>query len=49
MNDLHDAYLFSVEMVLEWSKDLVPILTIEYLHLSDSMDANLALIKHNEQ
>ena len=37
-DDLLDAYLFNVEMIPEWSRDLVPLLTIGKLKLNDSMD-----------
>ena len=40
-DDLHDAYLFNIEMVPQWSKDLVPFLTIGKLHLSNSFEGNL--------
>ena len=44
LDDLPDAYLFNVELVPQWSKDIVPILTIGSLCLSNSMNTNLALI-----
>ena len=44
-----DAYLFNVEMVPQWSKDIVPMLTIDSLRLSDSMDTNLTLIEQSKQ
>ena len=40
-DDLPDAYLFNIEMVLQWSKDLVPFFTIGKLHLSNSLEGNL--------
>ena len=43
---LSDAYLFNVEMVPKWSKDIVPMLTIGNLCLStSSKEANLAFIE----
>ena len=44
-DDLLDTYLFNVEMILEWSRDLVPLLTIGKLKLNDSMDINFSLVK----
>ena len=49
LDDLPDAYLFNVEMVPQWSKDIVPIFTIGSLHLNDSRDTNLALIEQSKQ
>ena len=40
-----NAYLFNVEMVPKWSKDIVPMLTIGNLHLSNLIEANLAFIE----
>ena len=40
-DDLPDAYLFNVEMIPHWSKNLVPFLTIGKLHVSDSFERNL--------
>ena len=48
-DDLPDAYLFYVEMVPQWRKDIVPMLTIGSLRLSDSMDTNLTLIEQSRQ
>ena len=48
-DDLPDAYLFNVEMVPQWSKDIVPMVTIGSLCLSDSMDTNLTLIEQSRQ
>ena len=28
LDDLLDAYLFNVEMVPKWSKDIIPVLTV---------------------
>ena len=44
-DDLPNAYLFNVEMIPEWSKDFVPMFTVGNLRLSNSWDANLALIE----
>ena len=46
-NDLPHAYLFNVEMVLKWSKDIVPMLTIGNLHFSTLIEANLAFIEQS--
>ena len=48
-DDLPDAYLFNVEMVPKWSKDIVPMLTIGSLRLNDSMETNLTLIEQSTQ
>ena len=48
-DDLLDVYLFNVEMILEWSKDLVPLLTIGKLKLNDFMDRNLSLLEQSKQ
>ncbi|MCO5560567.1 hypothetical protein L7F22_014182 [Adiantum nelumboides] len=47
-DDLPDAYLFNVEMVPKWSKDVVPFLTMGTLRLSDSMEANLASVVNTQ-
>ena len=44
LDDLLDAYLFNVEMVLKWSKGIVPMLIIGNLCLSTLKEANLAFI-----
>ena len=44
-DDLLDAYLFNVEMVPKWSKDIVSMLTIGSLYLYTSKEANLAFIE----
>ena len=46
-NDLPDKYLFNVDMVPKWSKDIVALLTIGTLCLSSLVDANLALIENS--
>ena len=46
-DDFLDAYLFSVEMVPEWSKDIVPMLTIGNLQLSTSKEANLSYVEQS--
>ena len=43
--DLPNAYLFNVEMVPKWSKDIVPMLTMGNLHLCTSIETNLAFIE----
>ena len=45
LDDLPNAYIFNVEMVLKWSKYFVPLLTIGKLRLDESMDHNLSLIE----
>ena len=47
-DDLLDAYLFNVEMIPKWSKDVVPMLTMGTLQLSPSKDVNLALVEHSQ-
>ena len=49
LDDLPDAYLFNVEMIPQWSRDIVPMLTIGSLHLSDSMDTNITLVEQSRQ
>ena len=44
-DDFPDAYLFNVEMVPKWSKDIVPMLTIGNLCLSTLKEVNLAFIE----
>ena len=44
-DDLPDAYLFNVEMVVKWSKDIVPMLTVGSLQLSTSKEANLTFVE----
>ena len=44
-DDLLDAYLFNIEMISEWSKDLVPLLTIGKLKLNDAMERILSLVE----
>ena len=46
-DDLLDAYLFNVKMVPMWSKDIVPMLTVENLQLSTSREANLSYIEQS--
>ena len=43
-NDLLDAYLFNVEMVPKWSKDIVSMLIVGNLQLSVSKEASLLYI-----
>ena len=44
-DDLPDAYLFNIKMVPQWSKNLVPFLTLGKLHLSKSLEGNLSHIE----
>ena len=44
-NDLPDTYLFNVEMVPKWSKDIAPMLTLGNIHLSTLIKDNLAFIE----
>ena len=44
-NDLLNAYLFNVKLILEWSKHFFPHLTIEKLIIYESMDRNLSMIE----
>ena len=46
--DLLNLYLFIVEMVSKWSKDIVSMLTLGTLHLSSLKDANLAFIETSQ-
>ena len=46
-DDLPNAYLFNVDMVPKWSKDIVPILTLGSLQLSTSKEANLVFIEQS--
>ena len=48
LDDILDAYLFSVEVVPKWSKDSVPMLTIGNLHLSTLKEVNLAYIEQSQ-
>ena len=45
-NDLIDAYLFNIEMILEWSVQIVPMLTSGILRLNLDMRENKHLIEH---
>ena len=45
-DDLPYTYLFNVEMTpSEWSRNLVPLLTIQKWRLNDSMDRNLFMVE----
>ena len=44
-DDLPDAYLFNIEMVPQWSKNLVSFLTLGRLKFSESLEGNLSHIK----
>ena len=46
-DDLPDSYLFNVEMVPKWSKDIVPMLTIGSLQLSTSKKAILTFVEQS--
>ena len=48
-DDLLDAYLFNVDMIPEWSVNVVSLLTIGTLQISESMDANLAVVEKSKQ
>ena len=48
-DDLPDPYLFNVQMIPEWSKDLVSMLTIGKLKLNASMDRNLSLVEQSKE
>ena len=45
--DLRDAYLFNVEMVPKWSKNIVPMLIVGSLHVSTSKEANLTFVEQS--
>ena len=47
LDDLPDAYLFNVEMVSKWSKDIVPMLTVGNLKLSTLKEASLSYIEQS--
>ena len=49
LDDFPNVCLFNVEMVPQWSKDIVPMLTIGFPHLNDSMNTNLTLIEQSRQ
>ena len=44
-DDLSDDYLLNIEMVSQWSKNLVPFFTLGKLHLSKWLEGNLLHIK----
>ena len=48
-DNLLDAYLFNVEKIPKWSRDLVPLLTIGKLNLNDSMERNLFLVEQSKE
>ena len=48
-NDLSDAYLFKVEMILKWSRKLVLLLTIGRLRFNYSMNKNLSLVEQSKE
>ena len=45
LDDLPNTYLFNVEMVPKWSKDIVPMLIVGSLQISTSKEANLTFIE----
>ena len=47
LDDLSNAYLFNVEMVPKWSKDIVPMLAVGNLQLSTSKEASLSYIEQS--
>ena len=47
-DDLPNAYLFNVEMVAKWSKDIVPMLTIGNLYFSTLTEANLVFVEQSQ-
>ena len=47
--NLLGAYLFNAEMILEWSKDFIPLLTIGRLRIDESMDHKLSMIKLSKE
>ena len=44
-DDLPDAYLFKVDMVPSWSKNIVPLLTLGKLQLTPSIETNFAYVE----
>ena len=46
-DDLPFAYLFNVEMVPKWSKDIVPLLIVGNLQPSTSIKAHLSFIEQS--
>ena len=44
-DDLPDAYMFNIDMVPSWSKDIVPILTLGKLQLNQSIETNIANVE----
>ena len=48
-DDLPDAYLFNVEMVPKWSKDIIPMLTVGNIPLSTSKEASLSFIEQSQR
>ena len=48
LDDFPDAYLFNVEMVPKWSKDIVPMLTVGNLQLSTSKETSLSYIEQSQ-
>ena len=48
-DDLLDTYLLNVELILEWSRNLMSLLTIGKLRLNVSMDRNLSLVEQSKE
>ena len=48
-DDLPNAHLFNVEMILEWSRTLVLFFTIGNLRVDDSMDRNLSMVEQSRE
>ena len=48
LDDLPNAYLFNVEMVPKWSKDILPILTVGNLQLPTSKEVILSYIEQSQ-
>ena len=49
LDDFPDAYLFNIEMVPKWSKDIVPMLIIGIFQLSTSKEASLSYIEQSQR
>ena len=48
-DDLLDAYLFNVEMILDWSRNVEPFFTIGKLRLNDSLERNLSMVEKSRE
>lgn len=49
LDNLLNAYLFNVEMIPEWIKNFVLLLTIERLRINESTDHNLSLTELSKE